>query len=96
MDRPTAEPEAKPAKKAGPSSYGGAQEDAKPKGDQSAGKARADLRKALTVKFGNDEKAEFDYMQQVEPGCISGTIIDYSVITPDRCKEIIAITEPSA
>ncbi len=65
-------------------------------GTTDAGKARSDLRKALAVKFGPDEKATFEHMKQVEPGCIFGTTIDFSVITPERCKEIIAITEPQA
>jgi hypothetical protein len=60
------------------------------------GKARADLRKALTKKFGPDEQAAFEFMKSVEEGAISGTMIDFSVITPDRCKEIIAIAEEPA
>jgi hypothetical protein len=82
-----------PAKRGSVESYDGQRPAASNGGP---GKARADLRKALTVKFGPDEKAAFDHMQRVEPGCISGTMIDFSVITPDRCKEIIAITEPQA
>jgi hypothetical protein len=81
---------------ANPASYEGSRKAAEPEGAQQPGKARADLRKALTKKFGADEQAAFEFMKSVEEGAISGTMIDFSVITPDRCKEIIAIAEAPA
>jgi flavodoxin len=72
------------------------EEQRKPAASQEPGQSRNALRKALTKKFGPDEKAAFDFMESVEPGAIDGTGIDFSVITPDRCKEIIAIVgEPA-
>jgi hypothetical protein len=91
-DAPVARTRKAPAKRA--ATYDGAREATQ--ATEQPGKARSDLRKVLTVKFGVDEKAAFDYMEKVEPGCISGTTIDFSVITPERCKEIISITEPQA
>ncbi len=84
-----------PVQRRGPvKSYDGQR---KPAGNaQQPGKARNDLRQALTKKFGNDEKAAFDFMEATEPGAISGTMIDFSVIMVDRCKEIIAIVEEPA
>jgi hypothetical protein len=98
MDRPSAEPEApKPAKKAGPSSYAGAQEEAKPKDDaQADGQARHQLRQVLAAKFGEDEKAAHEFMVQVQPDACTATTVNYGKISGERCREIIAITEPQA
>lgn len=58
------------------------------------GQARNALRRVLTKKFGPDEKAAFEFMQSVEADACKGTTIDFSLITVNRCKEIIALAEP--
>jgi hypothetical protein len=83
-----------PVQRKGPvKSYDGQR---KPTAPQEPGQSRNALRKALTRKFGPDERAAFDFMEATEPGAIDGTGIDFSVITVGRCKEIVAILEEPA
>ena len=60
-----------------------------PTGDQHAGKARSDLKKALEQWFKGDEQAAFEYVQGKFAAACEGTSINYSTIPEAMCEALI-------
>ncbi len=64
--------------------------------EQSPGKARSELKKALTKRFGDDEQSTFEFVQATCPDACEGTTVDYSKVSADACERMIAGLETPA
>ncbi len=62
---------------------------AEPAGDESPGKARNALMKALEGRFRDDEQSAFEFVQRLFPDACEGTSINYAKIPAAVCDHII-------